>query len=371
MTMDIDTSTFRPNRNVSGDVARNKLLSIIDKGRARAAATYEHAMTQVIDDSLVRDTAMSFDSTQGDLVLLADGLPLVLTDHALNQACTRYGMPSSYAKELLASDSAVVRAIVGETLETRARIENSGRALIRSQGGKVKAVLSDSYKRIDSRPMIDTFVGACQAQSLVPIDGHVTDTRISLKAVMPYAIEPVPGEFMVLGMQLKTSDYGAGAFYCSMFALRLMCENGMTLEQVMKQVHLGRKLDENTFSQQTYSLDAETSRSALNDVVRCALLPESVTSITDMIRRSMVGGENYNAKDRLSALQKRGALTKGEIKAIGDIYVQPDVEKLPPGNSDFRLANAVSWFAHSGEHSGDRRLDLEKLAGDLIAKSAA
>lgn len=370
MTMEtLDLSTFRRNQHVSADMARNKLLSIIDAGRAKAAATYEHAMTSVIEDSLVRDTAMSFDSASGDLVMRVDGSAIPLTDHALQQACTRYGMPAAYAKELLQSESPIVRAIVGDTLETRARLENTGRAMVRAQGGKVRAVLSDSYKRIDSRPMLHTFVEACQTLGLVPTDGHVTDTRISIKAILPTLIQPVPGEYMALGMQLKTSDYGAGAFYACMFALRLVCNNGMTLEQVMKQVHLGRKLDEGTFSQRTYTLDAETSQSALADVLRHSLQAENVQSITDMLQRSMQGGANYSAKDRLAALQKKGTLTKAEAKAIGEVYVEPDVEKLPPGNSDFRLANAISWFAHSNEHSGDRRLDLEKLAGDILIKA--
>jgi hypothetical protein len=364
MTMDIDTSTFRTGRAVGGEQARAKLASIIEAGKARAFDTYQHAMSAVIDDSLVRDNALVFSETDGKAML--HGVPL--TEHALSQTCTRYGMPPAYARELLASDSDVVRAIVPEVLETRARAEGKGRALVRAQGGVIRAVLSDSYKRIDSRPMINTFVKACQSQSLVPIDGHVTDTRISIKAIMSQIVEPVPGEMMALGMQLKTSDYGAGALVCSMFALRLLCVNGMTLEQVMKQVHLGRKMDEGTFSQRTYTLDAATSQSALNDTLRKSLQPSNVTSVVNMIRESMVGGAQYSAKDRLEKLQKKGTLTKAEAKAIGEVYIEPDIEKLPPGNSDFRLANAISWFAHSNEHSGDRRLDLEKLAGDLITK---
>lgn len=370
MTMNIDTSTFT-SRSYSpkGDLARAKLSEYIETGRRRALATYDHAMTNVIEDSLVRDGSMIFRADGGKRIVLdVDGQDFTtpLTEHALGQVCSRYGMPAGYARDLLANENPFIRDLAAENLETLAR-NASGRALVRVSNGAVRAVLSDSYKRIDSRPMINEFVQECQSQSLVPVDGHVSDTRISIKAVMVRPVELVAGEWLVLGISLQTSDYGAGAFDCSMFALRLLCLNGAKLESILRKVHLGRKLDEGTFSQKTYDLDAQTSQSAMRDVIKGALAPSNVDSIMDALRTSMEGGPQYSAKDRLSTLQRKGSLTKAEAKAIGEIYIEPDIEKLPAGNSDYRLSNAISWFAHDNkEHSVDRRLDLEDLAGNIM-----
>jgi len=43
----------------------------------------------------------------------------------------------------------------------------------------------------------------------------------------------------------------------------------------------------------------------------------------------------------------------------------PDVELLPAGNTSWRLSNAVSWLAGQVE-DGERRLELEKVAGQLV-----
>jgi hypothetical protein len=370
MAHGFDGFHFTRNSHIDPAKARARLEQIIDAGKASALRTYEHAMTARIEDSLVRDNAMVFSEVYGSLVMKAGNGIAPLTDYAVGQACTRYGMPAKYARELLENESPVIRSLAAENLETLARVDGKGRALVRVQDGRVKAVLSDSYKRVDSRPMIDTFVNACQEMELIPTQGHVTDTRIAISALCPTIFEPTPGEVVCFGMQLKTSDFGAGAFMCSIFVLRLWCNNGATMETAMRQVHLGRKLDEGSFSEKTYALDSQTSVSALNDVIRGAFLKDNVVRYAEVIERAANGGKDYDAKKAIDGLHKAGKLNKGERDEVVNIYNTPDVEMLPPGNSPWRVSNAISWFAHKGEHkSNDRRLDLEKLAGDVITNA--
>lgn len=355
----------------AGDAARAKMNAIIDAGRASALRTYEHIMTSQIEDSLVRDTAMVFELDENGLVLDVAGVENArapMTDYALGQACARYGMPAKFARELLDAESQVVRVLAAENLETLARVQGGGRALIRTQDGKVRAVLSDSYKRLDARPMVDAFVDRCSVLGLVPCEGHVTDTRVAIKAMMPTVFEPAPGEVMCFGIQLKTSDFGAGALDLHAFVLRLACTNSAMIENVMRKVHLGRKLEEGTFSQKTYQLESETSVSALRDVMSHAF-DDGGERFADMVAKATEGSPTFDASKRIEAMVKGGKLTKAEGKEVSTVYNTPDVEKLPAGNSPWRLSNAVSWFAHSPDithRSNDRRLELEQLAGDII-----
>jgi hypothetical protein len=50
--------------------------------------------------------------------------------------------------------------------------------------------------------------------------------------------------------------------------LRIWCSNLAITQEEMRQVHLGKRLDDSVhYSQRTYELDAETTVSALRDVI--------------------------------------------------------------------------------------------------------
>lgn len=361
-------STYRAAGHIDTIKASEKLNGLIESGRRSAEATYAHAMSATIQDALIRDSAICMTENGGKLRLQinSDGAhqALPLTDYAVGQACERYGMPIRFARELLSDKNAMVRSLASENLETLARSqEKPGKALVRMQDGKVRAVLSSSYKRRDMRPLIHAFVTTCQAQQLVPVEGMVTDTRYAIKALLPRVII-AGGDALTFGMQLKSSDFGAGATECRLFVMRLMCLNGAQLETALRQVHLGQKLDEGTFSQRTYELDSQTSVSAMQDVVRGALTEGNIKRFTDMIDAS--AGQSFDAAKAFDALHKKGRISKAEKLEIADTYNSPDVEMLPPGNTAWRASNAISWFAHAGKHDGDRKLELEKLAGDIL-----
>lgn len=364
--MAFESTTFKSTR-IDSQKAAEKLDALIRSGAASAQNAYQHAMNATITDALVRDSAVAFEeSGKGALRMRMpnDLGQLVLTDYALGQTCERYGMPIKFARELVASQNPMLRMMAAENLETLARSqEKPGKALVRMQDGKVKAVLSSSFRRVDSRPMIENFVQTCEAQKLVPVEGMVTDTRIAIKALLPRVVV-AGGDAIVFGMQLKNSDFGAGAFECKVFCMRLWCLNGALLETALRQVHLGRKLDEGTFSQHTYDLDSRTSISAMRDVIKGALSEGNVSRFTDIINASAKDG--FDAAKAFDAMQKGGKITKAEKLEIIETYNSPDVEMLPAGNTAWRASNAVSWFAHAGKHSGDRKLELEKLAGDVI-----
>ena len=53
-----------------------------------------------------------------------------------------------------------------------------------------------------------------------------------------------------------------------------------------------------------------------------------------------------------------------------DLFEGNDVVNLPPGNTVWRLSNAVSWLAQGKNLSTDRKLELERVAGELIPHQA-
>jgi len=89
----------------------------------------------------------------------------------------------------------------------------------------VRKFLSDSYRRIDSRPVVEAFATAGQEKGALPYEGYVTDTKIVIQAIMPEVYEPVPGEVVACGLSLENSALRS-AFRSRLPASHLVYEPG-------------------------------------------------------------------------------------------------------------------------------------------------
>jgi hypothetical protein len=219
---------------------------------------------------------------------------------------------------------------------------------------------------MDSRPIVEAFATACQTIGAVPVEGYAMETKIAIKAMLPYVFEPVPNEVMAFGICLGNSDYGDGALSLRGFVLRLWCTNFAITEECLRQVHLGRRLDENlTFAEDTYAADTRAMSLAVRDIVAGQLAPPKVDEFCALVRRA--NDEKIDPKAALAGLKK--AVAKAEAEAIVTAYNTPDIEMLPAGNTKWRLSNAISWVAGKTEDQS-RKLDLMRLAGDCLAVAA-
>lgn len=350
--------------------ARERLEAKIEAGRKSALDLFERVHRDAPRDSLVRGRAIEFkasEKAEGRLVLdmrLGDGEIVGIHQHALGQLAQRAGIPGAYLNELVAGQpwqvglaSTILAKHYGEGEEA------SSRFLVRQVGGQARGVLSDKYRRLDSRPLVEAFAQKCQEVGAVPIDGTVTDTRVALKAIVPTVLEPVPGELIALGVEWGNSDFGNGMHALRAFILRLVCLNGATLENALAQVHLGGRLaDEFEMSQRTYELDTKASVSALQDVVHGILAPAKIEQLTAGIRRAHEKGVEW--KSVRTALAKR--LLKSELDAAQAAYESEDVINLPAGHTMWRASNALSWIAGNTQDT-ERKLELERLAGELVS----
>jgi hypothetical protein len=224
-------------------------------------------------------------------------------------------------------------------------------------------VLSDQYRRLDSRPIIEAFAGACGEIGVVPIEGVGGELRFCVRAVLPHVFRPGGDEIIAFGIEISNSDFGAGALSVRCFCLRVWCTNYARLDEELRKVHLGKRLDDSIeFSRETYELDTKAMASATRDIVLASLAPNKVNQQVAQIERAM--SERIDFKSALNGLPKMGLLKK-EIEAVRDVLTTGGLEELPPGNSIYRMSNAISWVAKSAE-TPERRLDLEQLAGSML-----
>jgi hypothetical protein len=343
--------------------ARSKLESIVAKGVANTGPLVERILSECPEDRIVNGRALRFECDhQANLILTAKDEHFSVHKNAFSQLVERAGVPFSYADKLRDTENPWKRTLLEHTLHQH-YMHKGGRFLLRSVAGQARGFLSDHYRRLDSRPLLEAFVTACQSVNAVPFEGVANEIRTSVRAIVPQVFEPVPGEAMVFGLSWNNSDYGAGTYGISAFVLRLVCLNGMMGESAMKQVHLGGKLPEDfAFSQRTYAADTKTMSLATGDVVRAALAPAATERRINAIKAA-----HSVETDWRRAFGKVGSmLTKLEEKAARDAFESEDTVFLPPGKTMWRASNALSWVANTAKDP-ERKLELQQAAGKVIA----
>ena len=104
----------------------------------------------------------------------------------------------------------------------------------------------------------------------------------------------------------------------------------------------------------------------MRDVTRALLGNEAIDKLVATVRAA--NAAELDPDKAIASIRKQ--VTKDEEKQIVDKYNSPDVELLPPGNTKWRFSNAISWLAGQAEDA-DRKLDLQRLAGQVIEEAAA
>jgi hypothetical protein len=346
--------------------ATDKLNEIIDKGRASAGNVIQHVLNNQPQDRIVKGKALEFVPTiTGISVKLEDVVEETVHRHALNQMAQEIEMPMKFLDSLShpGKDNDWERELLAHNFnQIFHRRHANMRRLSRSVKGEIRGFLSDSYRRLDSRPIVEAFAQAVQAKGAQPYQGVVTDTKIAIQAIMPGVYEPVPGELVAYGLSLENSDFGNGALSIRAYLLRIWCNNLAITEETMRQIHLGKRLDDNLiYSQRTYALDAQTTVSALKDVIRTQLDAKSLDTRMAAVRQS--AGKEVSVTEARARLAK--VLNKTEAEAALNAFQSPDVYNLPEGNNSWRLSNAISWIAGQAEDA-ERKLELSKAAGDVL-----
>lgn len=348
----------------------------IAKTQGSATAVFEKIQAEVPVDRIVHSRALTFalDEDDGQVLLgtkdrrAAGHFMAPLHKHALNQVAARAGVPETYVNRLLERDYG--RQLLIENLQTIYEKDTPAKFLVRSVGDQVRGVLSDSFRRMDSRPIIEAFAGACQQVGAVPVEGIGGDLRWAIKAILPMVFRPSTKagmeELVAYYAQLSNSDFGVGALSMRIGMLRVVCTNYATMDEALRQVHLGKRLGESIeFSQQTYDLDTRTQVSAVKDLVKGLLGPAKIQETNAIIGKALE--ERVDPKNVWGELLPKLGLLKGEVEQVKEVFNDGGVEMLPAGTTTARVANAISWFAKATpDITPERRLELENIAGTVI-----
>lgn len=346
----------------------NRLNQILEKGMVSTTEALEEIQSefQKRKDIIVRPEAMDFDITNGNIYPIVQDDRYELTGHSRGQLLARAAVPQTFAERLIDLDE---RDLLRENLRRLLVKTSSDGILVRHVGSLAKGILSSSYRRMDASPIFEGFLQAALNAGFRPYRGINTDTRYALTMVLPEIRYISPNEPVLFVIQIMTSDYGKGALAFNLGAIRFVCVNLMTGNDILRKVHLGRRFDNDSWdgntvvelSNKTHQLDTRTVRSAITDAVNSSdrYIKALETSLQDAAEKKI------DVSTSLAQLKKQG-FSKDTLDKIRNTYeADLPVEALPQEPGAWRFSNVLSLLAKSAK--GDEKLELERAAMGVVA----
>lgn len=360
------------------EVVTNKVQRMIDSKAVGVQATMERLINEgkIAQDYIAplgvnlkaqeRTPVITF-SANGHLNLNMPDGAFSLHPNAVSQVAERMGIPTKYLRNL-ATGAEWERQLAAYLLNEHSGWTQRSRVLVRSVGTEVRAILSDSYRRLNSVEIITAFVEEASRQGAVIADAFMSDTKVWAETILPQPFT-VPtkknGEVVIFaGARFSTSDYGDGAVDMRTFLLNGACTNGMVRESVMKQVHLGSKLPDNlALSEETYALDTRTTVSAVRDLT--AGLYSKDTIMQKAIEIQGASEIDVDFDHELKALVRNGSLLKQEKSEVEKVLMRNDPnDGVQGGATLWKLTQAIT--AHARELEPQRSRELHEISGALL-----
>lgn len=360
------------------EVVTNKVQRMIDSKAVGVQATMERLINEgkIAQDYIAplgvnlkaqeRTPVITF-SANGHLNLNMPDGDFTLHPNAVSQVAERMGIPTKYLRTL-ATGEEWERQLAAHLLNEHSGWTQRSRVLVRSVGREVRAILSDSYRRLNSVEIITAFVEEASRQGAVIADAYMSDTKVWAETILPQPFT-VPtkknGEVIIFaGARFSTSDYGDGAVDMRTFLLNGACTNGMVRESVMKQVHLGSKLPDNlALSEETYALDTRTTVSAVRDLT--AGLYSRDTIMQKAIEIQGASEIDVDFDQELKRLVSNGSLLKAEKAEVEKVLMRNDPnDGVQGGATLWKLTQAIT--AHARELEPQRSRELHEISGALL-----
>jgi len=357
------------------EIAQNKLDAKFESGRVNAQKMIIQLQNE-LDQSRdflapfgrheIGDGGIEFGSN-GHLRMNFQGNSMTVHNHAVTQLGAKLGIPTAYLNGL-ADGNQEKRDLAAYILNShRQWMDDDKRFLLRAVGDEVRGVLSNSYKRMDSKMVINSFLQEVRTSEAKIADAHFEPTRYWIEALIPYIID-IPTEkngiiSMAFGVRVSNSDFGDGALDIRSFMFQAVCTNGMVRESMMNKVHLGKRLGENiALSAETYMHESKMMASAVRDVTKLALDSNQIRANIKAIQ--VAADTNVNLEKEFLRMATR-QVQKGEIVEIARILTQNDPEDGLNGEATlWKLCQGITAYARNV--GGRRERELAQIAGELF-----
>lgn len=288
--------------------------------------------------------------------------PLDVKHIAHRQIGTYLKIPATYYDRMLGGNP----ELLAQNVNSWFRREPEQR-MLRTLDGTARAFLSNRYRRVDNFEIL---------QAVLPIIGEiedarfescqVTDSRMYIKVVNPrLQTEVSVGDIVQAGVLISNSEVGQGAVSIQPLILRLVCMNGMIVNDAgTRRNHVGRAnaADENflLYSDRTLSAEDHAFMLKIQDTVRAAVDETRFNQIVGLMREA--AGARMNTTDIPAVVKlasKDYKLSESEENGVLNRLIEDRNFTL------YGLSNAVTRHSQDVD-SYDRATELESIGYDIL-----
>ena len=291
-----------------------------------------------------------------------DVLDMPLTQHASRQMAAKFGIPAKYFDRMLADAPDLLATNANHWLHKEPKD-----LMVRTLFGKVRGIMSNRYQRIDNINIAEDLLPFLSVQDGLEIAScEVTEKKLYIKAVMHKMVSEIKkGDVVEAGLWISNSEIGCGQFEVAPFIHRLVCLNGMKVNDAkFGKRHVGARADVNDstysiLSDETLRADDRAFMLKARDVVKAAfdekIFEGHVNKLRDTTERKLEG----NPVKAIEVLGATHGLLQGEQSSI--------LRKLIEGGdtSQYGLLNAVTAYSQDVTDY-DRASELEELGGKIV-----
>lgn len=316
---------------------------------------------------LIADTScIRVNSDEGNSIVYVSTDSEVLTygvsDIAHRQLADHLGIPFRYYERMRVEQPKLLDDNINCWLASA-----SQKRMLRTLDGKLRAFLSDRYRRLDNLELVDHVLPViAQMKGCEIMSCDITETHLYLKIVnKALKAEVAEGDVVQAGFVISNSEIGLGALKIEPLVYRLICKNGMiSKDHSHKKYHTGRQVADTDnayelYSDATLAADDKAYFMKVQDLVSAAVDETRFHLIVDKMCRAKeieVGDDHLKT---VEVLGDRYVLNKQERANVLMHYLQ---------NKDFSLFGLTNAVTRSSQDCKDynRATELERIGGTLL-----
>lgn len=294
-----------------------------------------------------------------------DVISYVVSDVAHRQIADRLGIPFKYYDRMRLEYPVLLDQNINGWL-----MKNPEKRMLRTMDGRLRAFLSDRYRRLDNLELVDHVLPVIAQMKGCSIEScDITETHLYMKIInRTMKAELTPGDVVQAGFVISNSEIGLGALKVEPLVYRLVCRNGMISKDLAhKKYHAGRQVEDTDnayelYSDETLAADDKAYFLKVQDIVSSAVDETRFNLTVDKMRASMNVPTGDNPVKTVEVLGDKYILNKTERATILRHFIM---------SNDYTAFGLVNAVTRSSQDISDynRATELERLGGTILDES--
>ena len=279
------------------------------------------------------------------------------------QISSRLQIPYKYYQKMRAEYPTLLDENINCWLNKRAE-----KRMIRILDGKVRAFLSDRYRRIDNRELLEAVLPIIkEMKGAEIISSEVTPTNMYIKVINKKLKAQVGlNDIVQAGLVISNSEVGLGSLKVEPLIYRLICKNGLIVkDHAQKRYHVGRQIENDDsayeiFSDETLEADDKAFFMKVQDTVRCAVDETKFNLGVEKLIKTKQEDTGSDPVKTVELLADKYLLNQNERGGILRHFI------LGSDSSRYGLINAVTRASQDIEDY-TRATELERIGGEILS----